>query len=49
MFWRFWVRNSSLDVYFFTFICCKKCNACLKKTDDSEKDARDGPMLKMIR
>ena len=35
-----------LDGHFFTFICCKNCNVCLKKTKINEKVAGDGPFLK---
>ena len=32
--------------HFFTIICCKNCNVCLKKTKTNEKEATDGPFLK---
>ena len=35
-----------LDEHFFTFICCKNCNVCLKKTKINEKEAGVGPFLK---
>ena len=32
-----------LDGHFFTFICCKNCNVCLKKTKINLKKAGVGP------
>ena len=30
-------RRHILDGHFFTFICCKNCNVCLKKTENKTK------------
>ena len=30
-------RRRKLDGHFFTFICCKNCNVCLKKTENKTK------------
>ena len=35
-----------LDGHFFTFICCKNCNVCLKRPKINEKEAGDGPLKK---
>ena len=36
-------RHRKLDGHFFTYICCKNCNVCLK----NEKEAAVGPFLRM--
>ena len=33
-----------MDITFFTYICCKNCNVCLKRRKN-EKEAEDGPFL----
>ena len=35
-----------LDGHFFTYICCKNCNICLKRTKINEKEAGVGTYLK---
>ena len=42
---RSWVQIPApyTEWTFFTFICCKNCNVCLKKTKINEKEAGDGP------
>ena len=35
-----------LDGHFFTFICCKNCNVCLKRPKINEKEAEVGPFFK---
>ena len=35
-----------LDGHFFTYICCKNCNVCLKKTEINKKEAGLGPLKK---
>ena len=32
-------QHRILDGHFFTYICCKNCNVCLKKTKINEKEA----------
>ena len=40
-------RRRILDGHFFTFICCKNCNVCLKKTENkNKKEAGVGPIFK---
>ena len=39
-------RRRILDGHFFTFICCKNCNVCLKKTKNKQKRGRGWPNLK---
>ena len=36
-------QHCILNGNFFTYICCKNCNVCLKKTKINEKEAGDGP------
>ena len=39
-------RRRILDGHFFTFICCKNCNVCLKKTENkNKKEAGVGPIF----
>ena len=33
---------------FFTFICYRNCNVCLKRWKSNEKEAEDGPFFKKI-
>ena len=33
------------DKHFFKLICCKICIVCLKKTENKQKEAEDGPFL----
>ena len=37
--------HSILDGHFFTFICCKNCDVCLKKMKMNEKEAGVGPFF----
>ena len=40
-------RHHKLDGHFFTYICCKNCIVCLKKTENkNEKEAEVGPFFK---
>ena len=39
-------QHRTLDGYFFTFICCKSCKACLKRRKYLKKDAGVGPFFK---
>ena len=40
-------RRRILDGHFFTFICCKNCKVCLKKTENKQKkEAGVGPIFK---
>ena len=39
-------RHSILDGHFFTCICCKNCNVCLKRPKINEKEAGVGPFKK---
>ena len=32
-----------LDGHIFTLICCKNCNACLKRPKINKKEAGNGP------
>ena len=34
---------------FFTLLCCRNCNVCLKRPKIKEKEAKDGPFLKTAR
>ena len=34
-----------LDAHFFTYICCKNCNVCLKRSKINEKEAGVGPFF----
>ena len=34
-----------LDGHFFTYICCKNCNVCLKRPKINEKEAGVGPFF----
>ena len=36
-------RHRILDGHFFTYICCKNCIVCLKKTKNKQKEAEVGP------
>ena len=38
-------RRRILDGHFFTFICCKNCNVCLKRPKINEKEAGIGPFF----
>ena len=38
-----WHRK--LDGHFFTYICCKNCNVCLKRPKINEKEAGVGPFF----
>ena len=38
-------RRRILDGHFFTFICCKNCNVCLKKTENKQKRGRGWPIF----
>ena len=39
-------QHRILDGHFFTYICCKNCNVCLKRPKINEKEAGVGPFLK---
>ena len=39
-------RRRIRDGHFCTFICCKNCNVCLKKTENKRKRGRGWPNLK---
>ena len=39
-------RYRGLDGHFFTYICCKNCNVCLKRLKINEKEAGVGPFFK---
>ena len=41
-------RHHILDGHFFTYICCKNCNVCLKRPKINEKEAGVGPFLKNL-
>ena len=45
---RSWVRIPApyTGWTFFTYICCKNCNVCLKRLKINEKEAGIGPLLK---
>ena len=38
-------RHHILDRHFFTYICCKNCNVCLKRPKINEKEAGVGPFF----
>ena len=38
-------RHRILDGHFFTYICCKNCNVCLKRPKINEKEAGIGPLF----
>ena len=38
-------QHRILDGHFFTYICCKNCNVCLKRPKINEKEAGIGPLL----
>ena len=40
-------RDRILDGHFFTYICCKNCNVCLKRPKINEKEAGVGPFKKI--
>ena len=46
-----WVRIPAPDTRwtFFTPLCCRNCNVCLKRPKIKEKEAKDGPFLKTAR
>ena len=50
MFKRLWVQSQSwiLDGHFFTCICWKNCNNCLKR-QKNETEAGDSPFIKGIK
>ena len=37
-------RHRILDGHFFTYICCKNCIVCLKKTENKRKRGRGWPI-----
>ena len=39
-------RHCILDGHFFTYICCKNCIVCLKKTENRRKRGRGWPIFK---
>ena len=39
-------QHCILDGHFFTLICCKNRNVCLRRPKINEKEAGDGPFLK---
>ena len=41
-------RHQILDGHLFTFICCKNCNVCFKKTKINAKEAGVGPFKKYV-
>ena len=41
-------RHRILDGHFFTYICCKNCNVCLKRPKINEKEAGVGPFLILL-
>ena len=41
-------RHRILDGHFFTYICCKNCNVCLKRPKINEKEAGVGPFKKKL-
>ena len=47
-FLRSWVRIPApyTGWTFFTYICCKNCNVCLKRLKINEKEAGIGPFFK---
>ena len=40
-------RHRILDGHFFTYICCKNCNVCLKIPKINKKEAGVGPFKKI--
>ena len=50
MFRRSWVQITAplTGLRFFTFICCKNCNVCLKKTKINEKRPGMGHLKKHL-
>ena len=38
-------QHCILDGHFFTYICCKNCNVCLKRPKINKKEARVGPFF----
>ena len=38
-------QHHLLDGHFFTYICCKNCNVCLKRLKINEKEAEVGPFF----
>ena len=41
-------QHRRLDGHFFTYICCKNCNICLKRPKINENEAKVGPFLKTV-
>ena len=41
-------QHHLLNGHFFTYICCKNCNVCLKRSKINEKEAGVGPFLKKL-
>ena len=41
-----WIQVPYTGWTFFSYICCKICNVCLKRTKISKKEAGVGPFLK---
>ena len=39
-------QHCILDGHFFTYICCKNCNVCLKRLKINKKEAVVGPFFK---
>ena len=39
-------QHCLLDGHFYTYICCKNCNVCLKRPKINKKEAGVGPFLK---
>ena len=50
-FQRSWVRIPApyTGWTFFTYICCKNCNVCLKRPKNKQKEAGVGPFLKILK
>ena len=40
-------QHHILDGHIYTFICCKKCNVCLKKMKINVKETEDGHLKKV--
>ena len=38
-------RHGILDGHFFTYICCRNCNVCLKRPKINEKETGEGPFF----
>ena len=38
-------RSRILDGHFFTLICCKNCNVCLRRPKINKKEAGVGPFF----